>query len=272
MGQDKHRDDEAHAAQSLSGRSGSDATDPRLSRDPAADLVPVGDERQNGSLRGTGHDPDPDHGAGHLPGRDEACGGGIVPCFTPDTLIATPRGERKVSDLVAGDRIITRDNGMQEIRWIGRKDVGREAMTAERRLRPVLIRRGALGNGLPERDMMVSPNHRVLIVNDRAQFFFEEREILVPAKHLLGRPGIEIAGCAPVSYMHLMFDHHEVVLSDGVWTESFQPGAQVLKGIGASQRDEVFGLFPELRQEAGLAGYGTARRTLRQDEASMLLK
>ena len=99
----------------------------------------------------------------------------IVPCFTPGTLIATPKGERKVEELEVGDRVITRDNGMQVIRWIGKRDMAGEELAAKEHLRPVLIRQGALGNGLPERDMMVSPQHRVLIANDKTALYFEER-------------------------------------------------------------------------------------------------
>ncbi|MDP1577726.1 MAG: Hint domain-containing protein, partial [Cypionkella sp.] len=91
----------------------------------------------------------------------------VIPCFTPGTLIATPKGEVPVELLKAGDRIITRDNGIQEIRWVGRKDMGWHDLVANPHLKPVLIRQGSLGNGLPERDMMVSPNHRVLVANDR---------------------------------------------------------------------------------------------------------
>jgi Ca2+-binding RTX toxin-like protein len=196
----------------------------------------------------------------------------VIPCFTPGTLIATPRGERPVEDLKAGDRVITRDNGIQEIRWIGQKALNWRTLGTQPHLRPVLVRKGALGHGLPERDMMVSPNHRVLVANDQTQLYFEEREVLVAAKHLVNNAGIVSAESLGVTYIHFMFDHHEVVLSDGCWTESFQPGDFTLKGIGNSQRAEILELFPELKEQAGLQGYGAARRTLKKHEAQMLFK
>ena len=98
-----------------------------------------------------------------------------IPCFTPGTLIATPRGETPVEELEAGDRVITRDNGIQEIRWIGAETLDCEGAAPDPHLRPVLIRAGALGNGLPERDMLVSPNHRMLVANDRTALYFEEQ-------------------------------------------------------------------------------------------------
>ena len=194
----------------------------------------------------------------------------IIPCFTPGTLIATPQGQRPVEELRPGDRVITRDNGMQEIAWAGAKTLDYRRLGEDAWLRPVLIRKGALGNGLPERDMLVSPNHRLLMANDRTEMLFGEREVLVSAKHLVGTPGIERAQALGVTYVHFMFEHHEVVLSDGAWTESFQPGDYSIKGIDAEQRAEIFSLFPDLATEDGRKGYGAARMTLKKHESRLL--
>lgn len=196
----------------------------------------------------------------------------VIPCFTPGTLIATPRGEVPVESLRAGDRIITRDSGMQEIRWVGRRDMSWGDLTAAPHLKPILIRQGSLGNGLPERDMMVSPNHRVLVANDRTALYFDEHEVLVSAKHLAGGKGVHSVDAAGVSYIHFMFDRHEVVLSNGAWTESFQPGDLTLKGMGNAQRSEIYDLFPELKTEAGVENYASARRTLKRHEAMLITR
>ncbi len=196
----------------------------------------------------------------------------IVPCFTPGTLIATPRGERLVEELKEGDRIITRDNGIQEIRWVGHKEISGKALVNAPHLRPVLIKAGSLGNGLPERDLLLSPNHRVLVANERAQLYFEENEVLAAAKHLVGTPGIFDLDTMSTTYIHFMFDRHEVVLSNGAWTESFQPGDYSLKGIGNAQRMEILELFPELKTQAGLEGYQAARKSLKKHEARLLVK
>ena len=195
----------------------------------------------------------------------------IVPCFTPGTLIATPRGEMLVEDLQVGDRVITRDNGIQEIRWVGAREMSGEDLAAAEHLSPVLIRQGALGNGLPERDMMVSPNHRVLVANDKTALYFEDREVLVAAKHLTGLEGVDQVDVSGVTYIHFMFAQHEVVLSDGAWTESFQPGDLSLKGIGNAQRIEILELFPELDTSEGIAAYSSARRSLKKHEARLLM-
>ena len=193
-----------------------------------------------------------------------------VPCFTPGMMIATPTGERAVETLQAGDRVITRDNGLQEIRWIGSRQIEGRELAAASHLRPILIRAGALGEGLPERDMLVSPNHRVLVANDRTALYFDEHEVLVAAKHLVNGRTVQQLPSLGTTYIHFMFDAHEVVLSNGAWTESFQPGDYTLKGIGNAQRNEIFELFPDLRTGAGLDAYGAARKTLKKHEALLL--
>lgn len=196
----------------------------------------------------------------------------VVPCFTPGTLIATPRGEVPVETLKVGDKVITRDNGIQEIRWTGRRDMTAGDFAVAPHLRPIQIRKGSLGNGLPERDMMVSPNHRLLVANDRTALYFDEHEVLVAAKHLLAGDGIRAIQSAGTSYIHFMCDRHEVVLSDGAWTETFQPGDQTLKGMGNAQRSEIFEIFPELKTPAGVDSYQAARKTLKRHEALLLVK
>ena len=183
------------------------------------------------------------------------------PCFTPGSMIATHRGETPVQHLAVGDRVITRDNGIQTVRWVGKTQMFVQDFQAEPHLLPVFIRQGSLGKGLPERDMMVSPNHRILVTSERTSIRFTEREVLVAAKHLTS-PGVHTVQSSGTTYIHFMCDRHEVVLADGVWTESFHPDDQSLKGLGNAQRLEIFEIFPELRTEAGRAAHGSARPTV----------
>ena len=195
-----------------------------------------------------------------------------IVCFTPGTLIATPKGEVPVEQLRVGDKVITRDNGIQEIRWMGAKEMGWHDFAGNPHLRPVMVKAGSLGNGLPERDMMLSPNHRLLVANDRTALYFDEHEVLVAAKHLIGGQGVHQVESVGTTYFHFMFDQHEVVLSNGAWTESFQPGDYTLKGLGNAQRNELFELFPELKAPAGIEAYQAARKTLKKHEARLLVR
>jgi Hint domain len=183
-----------------------------------------------------------------------------TPCFTPGTMVTTNRGGCPVEHLVAGDRVITRDNGIQTVRWVGKSQMFLHDFQSDPHLLPVFIRQGSLGKGLPERDMMLSPNHRVLVANERSTLRYIDREVLVAAKHLTSQ-GVHTVQSSGTTYVHFMCDRHEIVLADGIWTESFQPDDQSLKGIGNAQRLEIFELFPELRHEAGRAAFGPARQT-----------
>mgnify|MGYP001799917072 CR=1 FL=1 len=195
----------------------------------------------------------------------------IIICFTPGTRIATQKGAVAVEKLQVGDKVITRDNGTQALRWVGRRDLTPDEMRAHPEFQPILIRKGALGNGLPDRDMLVSPQHRMLVTSDIAAVMFDEREVLIAAKHQTGLDGVDQVQTGAVSYLHLMFDQHEVVLADGAWSESFQPGDHSLRGIGADQRSEVLTLFPELETLAGLDSYGAARLSLKRHEAEIIV-
>jgi hypothetical protein len=112
----------------------------------------------------------------------------------------------------------------------------------------------------------------MLVANDRTQLYFDEHEVLVAAKHLVTAEGVKIVDVARAAYIHFLCDRHEVVLSNGAWTETFQPGDYTLKGMGNAQRSEIFELFPELKTPVGVNGYTAARRTLRRHEALLALR
>ena len=196
----------------------------------------------------------------------------FIPCFTPGTKIATNKGEVLVEDLQVGDRVFTRDNGIQELRWVGRHDLTRADLDTSPQFQPVLIQKGAIGNGLPERDLLVSPNHRILVTGANAALYFEDTEVLIAAKHMVLMEGIDHVETDRVSYIHLLFDRHEVILSNGTWTESFLPADYTLRGVGSEQRREIYALFPELRQIENVEGWDAARRVLKRHEAELLLR
>ncbi len=194
----------------------------------------------------------------------------VTPCFTQGTLIATPHGEMPAELLRAGDKVVTRDNGIQTIRWVGQNALNWRDLQMFSHLKPVLIREGSLGDGLPERDMMVSPNHRILVSNDRTALHFDEREVLVAAKHLIGGMGMREIDSFGTTYIHFLLDRHEVLLSNGCWSESFQPDDYSLKGLGNAQRSEIHELFPELKAPKEKTRFGSARRILTPAEAKLL--
>ena len=159
-----------------------------------------------------------------------------VTCFTAGTAITTPRGDVLIEDLRVGDLVDTADNGPQPIRWIGVRSLNAAALSADEKLRPVLVKQGALGNRRP---LLVSQQHG-LIMGDHH---------LVRAKHLVNEMlGLRIAhGKRQVTYVHLMFDAHQIIFAEGCMAESFYPGPTGLQMMHPATCAEVFAIFPELR-------------------------
>lgn len=185
-----------------------------------------------------------------------------VICFTAGTAIQTPAGERRIEALRAGDLVLTLDHGPQPVRWIGKKTV-----RATGNLAPVRFAKGSVGN---HRDLLVSPQHRMLCSGHLPQLHFGEYEVLAPAKSLVDNFGVTVDYGGMVTYVHMLFDRHEVVLANGAPSESFYPGDTGLSALTDAARDELFCLFPELRSNLGT--YGPASRLcLRPRDARTLI-
>lgn len=194
----------------------------------------------------------------------------VIVCFTAGTRIMTDRGPVLVEELCAGDMVVTRDNGAQPLRWVGQRQMSYQDLQANPQLQPVRIASGALSGAGPDRTMLVSPQHRVLIEGARAEMYFGESEVLVPAKHLIGMAQVTRALPAEgVTYVHILFDQHEIVQSDGIWTESFQPAERTLSALDQEARDEVLQLFPQLADNA--EAFPSARLSLKAHEARVLI-
>lgn len=173
-----------------------------------------------------------------------------IVCFAEGTLIETEAGPVAVEMLKLGDLVVTRDHGLQPIRWIGSKRLGRSILQAVPRLLPIRIRAGALAPNVPARDLLVSPQHRILVRSKIAIKMFGALEVLIPAKQLLQLDGIDIAtDVESVKYFHILFDAHEVVISNGAETESMYTGPEALKAVGRAAREEILTLFPQLRAD-----------------------
>lgn len=186
----------------------------------------------------------------------------LVICFTKGTQITTPTGPKRIEQLKAGDLVTTRDNGPQRLRWIGTRKVA-----ARNALAPIRIAAGVLGNS---KTLRVSPNHRMLIAATANDLHFGNTEVFVAAKHLLGAKGITQVSGGMVTYIHLLFDRHEVVFANDCPSESLFPGTSALNAMDRAARDEVLTLFPELRQHSPNIFANTARLCLNRQESRLL--
>lgn len=169
-------------------------------------------------------------------------------CFTDTTSIETDLWPVAAGALKPGMKVKTMDSGMCEVRWVGRRTFKKADLNANPDLRPVRIRAGVFGQGLPLRDLVISPQHRVLVISNVAEKMFGEREVLIAAKHLLAIDGVEIAtDVEEVTYVHFLCDKHEIVFAEGVPSETLYAGREALRSVGEKALEEIFAIFPELR-------------------------
>ncbi|CAM3127540.1 Hint domain-containing protein [Paracoccus nototheniae] len=169
-------------------------------------------------------------------------------CFSRGTLISTALGLRAIEQLQPGDLIDTKDHGLQAIRWIGSRAISAAEIEQRDNLRPIRIRAGALGSCTPSTDLVVSPQHRVLVRSKIALKMFDAMEVLVAAKQLLRLEGIDYCDKAEgVEYFHILFDKHEIVFANGAETESLFTGPEAIKSVGPAALEEIYEIFPELR-------------------------
>ena len=169
------------------------------------------------------------------------------PCFTRGTMIRTPTGDVPVEALACGDLVETADHGPQPVALVVSVVLNAAKLACQPALRPIRIRAGALGAGRPQQDLLVSPQHRMLVRSRIAMRMFGTPEILVAAKQLLSIDGIEVDETVQeVEYFHILFDRHEVIVANGAEAESLYTGPEGLKGVGKAALHEIYALFPGL--------------------------
>lgn len=177
---------------------------------------------------------------------------GVV-CFASGTQIVTETGERPIETLRVGDRIATRDNGVQTLRWIGKRHLDSTDFHRNPKLRPILLAPHLTGGDAP---LIVSSQHGVL-------FDLDGEETLVRAIHLAKMQGGAariMKGCRQVTYFHMLFDDHQIVFANGAPSESFFPGPFALATLNSDVQSEIFELFPQLRHRDAEFGYGAKAR------------
>jgi len=170
------------------------------------------------------------------------------PCFTTGCMIDTPDGPRAIETLKAGDLVVTRDHGAQPIKWIGVTHLPKAALEKNPKLRPVRIVSGALGQGLPSRDLTVSRQHRFVVASPIVERMFERDAVLSAAHSLCVLPGIDVVSdVTSVTYYHMLFERHEIVFAEGAPTESLYVGPETVRSIPKAALEEIYTLFPQLK-------------------------
>ncbi len=178
-------------------------------------------------------------------------------CFAAGTCIETFHGEVPVEVLRPGDLVLTLDHGLQPLLWVGL----RQAVFGHghHRHQPVRIAAGSMGRGLPDRDLRVSPQHRLLVTGPSAKRF--AGGALAKAKGLCGRNGIaQETGCTSAHYFQLLLPQHGIVLANGLPAETFLPRGFALTTLSAADQAAICALIPGLADDP--AAYGPPARPL----------
>lgn len=140
--------------------------------------------------------------------------------FARGTLITMANGAQKpIEDLRVGDRILTRDNGPRDIRWIGQQTVRATGAFA-----PIVIKKGVLNNS---NDLTLSPNHRLFIYQRRDKIRAGRSEVMVKARLLVNGDSVVQSDGGFVDYYQLLFDQHEIIYAEGIAAESLFVDTQV---------------------------------------------
>lgn len=134
-----------------------------------------------------------------------------TPCYCRGTRILTDRGEVPVEELTIGDCLVTQSGETRPLRWIGRRAYAGRFAARNCDVLPILIQPGALADGMPMRDLYVSPLHAMFVDG-----------VLIPAKYLVNGGSIrQVMALESVEYFHLELATHDVIIAEGAPAESF---------------------------------------------------
>lgn len=163
----------------------------------------------------------------------------ICVSFAAGTRITLPDGRlQRIETFRAGDTVLTRDHGPQEIRWIGKA-----TLRAKGAFAPIVVLPGMLGN---DAELIVSPHHRLFIYQRGAHRIGGVAEILVQAKHLVDGECILRREGGFVDYYSLVFDRHEIVFAEGIAAESLMVNDATVARLPRDLAGELIARFPGL--------------------------
>ena len=133
-----------------------------------------------------------------------------APCFAAGTHLRTERGPVAVEALTVGDLVLTADGGTAAITWIGLRRIDCRRHARPTAILPVRIAAHAFGQGLPDRDLFLSPDHAI----------FAE-DVLIPVKHLIDGVAVRQVPVAQMTYVHIELARHQILLAEGLPVESY---------------------------------------------------
>lgn len=171
----------------------------------------------------------------------------LAKCYSAGTMVAAENGQVAVEDIRVGDMLKSVDGEFKPVRWIESRRIEKAELDANPNLRPVVITAGALGNGLPKRDLVVSRQHRIMVRSDLTKLLTGSQEALIPAIKLTQLPGIYVDESAEsVHYFHILLDEHDAIYAEGTVAETLYLGEMALSDYSDEAVAELLAIFPDL--------------------------
>ncbi|MDE9449407.1 Hint domain-containing protein [Aliiroseovarius sp. Z3] len=172
-------------------------------------------------------------------------------CFVRGTEILTDLGPRRIETLRVGDLVMTRDNGLQPLRWISASKVSRDRRRGNSQLDPVAIEPDTFAPGVPGKTLRVSPQHRLLLEGPHVDLLLAQDTALASAKSLVNGDSIYECGdeVEDLEYWHIVLEQHEIVFANGCPTETLHLGDVALSTLTDAQIEELCAIFPDLAEQ-----------------------
>jgi len=161
--------------------------------------------------------------------------------------LRTPCGLRRIEVVRPGDLIVTR-RGLQPVQMVWKRRITREQIETFPTLAPIRLKPRAIGPMMPQRDLLVAPDHRLLIPGFRLAGVEDSHLVLTEARKLAGSSDAIYADTTveSVTYFQLVFETHQVLTANGLPVESFLPDAAAIEALGGEQREALEERFPGL--------------------------
>lgn len=163
--------------------------------------------------------------------------------------LRTPCGLRRIEIVRPGDLIVTRTSGLQPVQMVWKRRLTRAQLERNPELAPIRLRPRAIGPMMPQRDVLVAPDHRLLIPGFRLAGVPDDTSVLTEARKIADTSDAVFAdhNLDSVTYFQLVFAEHQVLAVDGLPLESYLPDAAAIEALGGEMRDALEERFPELR-------------------------
>ncbi|WP_320179458.1 Hint domain-containing protein [Roseovarius pacificus] len=184
--------------------------------------------------------------------------------FSRGTHITMASGaQRRIEDLNIGDMVLTRDDGPQQVRWIGQSTV-----RAVGEFAPIRIKAGALHN---ENDLLVSPDHRLFIYQRSDALGAGRHELLVRARYLVNGDTVVQQDGGFIDYFQLLFDHHQIIYAEGIAAETLLVDTRTRAALPQDLSDALSDLL-SVHGERAHKDLEVSKALLNHPDAASILK